>query len=703
MANILEIAAVASFGIAALEYGIVGALIFSAHTGTRQANWLLAAVIAAGLWSATSLYLTLMAGAPAAWVPLVDAVFLAVWVSCFAAMIGPGAGSGTGGLRLPRVLGGLAWLGAGLVVTLETLAYASGSAGGGRSIVNVALLAIALLGLLIVEQLYRNSQIGQRRVWLPIAVAVGAVFSINVFVYSQGVLFRDVLLVSWLMRGLVVAFAAPVMVIAIKRQSEWETKLFVSRHVVFYTATLTVAGIYLIAMAAVAYLIGTSERQWGPAAQSLFLASALLVLVLIMFSADLRGRLRVFIAKHFYRNKYDYREEWLRLIKTLVGSADRLSADERGIRVLASIVGSRGGELWLHDESTGSYVSSAGWRCDRPTRDLTADDPVIAFLERSRWVIDTVEAEQDPEKYGNAFVDDPAAPVAPSIFVPLVLDDRLIGVVRLERPARLEALDYEDHDLLKTAGQQVAIFIRQEHAKEELSEAKQFEAFSRLTTFLMHDLKNLIAQQQLIVTNAKKFGDRPEFVEDAFRTIDASVQRMRGVLARLQADVGSRHVSQVSLARLLKEVCAACADRRPAPRLQLPEQEIVVAMDRERLAAALTHAIRNAQDATADDGTISLELAASAGNVTIAVTDDGAGMDAEFVERRLFRPFDSTKGAQGMGIGAYQIRETFRSAGGDVRVASEPGRGTRFEMRLPVAALQSDPDALSDPAVPAGL
>ena len=67
----------------------------------------------------------------------------------------------------------------------------------------------------------------------------------------------------------------------------------------------------------------------------------------------------------------------------------------------------------------------------------------------------------------------------------------------------------------------------------------------------------------------------------------------------------------------------------------------------------------------------------------IRISDTGAGMSPEFVHERLFRPFDSTKGSKGMGIGAYQVREYVRQLGGEVEVQSEPRIGTRFAIFLP--------------------
>jgi signal transduction histidine kinase len=116
--------------------------------------------------------------------------------------------------------------------------------------------------------------------------------------------------------------------------------------------------------------------------------------------------------------------------------------------------------------------------------------------------------------------------------------------------------------------------------------------------------------------------------------------------------------------------------------VSIRDESAVVVADPDRLVAALEHAIRNAQDATPADGSVSVTVSADGDDCVIAVTDTGCGMTQEFVNERLFKPFDTTKGSQGMGIGAYQLREYVRSLGGSVEVKSATGRGTTFFVRL---------------------
>jgi signal transduction histidine kinase len=173
---------------------------------------------------------------------------------------------------------------------------------------------------------------------------------------------------------------------------------------------------------------------------------------------------------------------------------------------------------------------------------------------------------------------------------------------------------------------------------------------------------------------------------------------MQRLLEQLQA--GSSHARRetVALAPLLAEIVAAHADRPPAPCLEFTAETASVKAEPERLGMVIGHLIRNAQDATPADGSVTVRVGAADGCAVIAVVDDGAGMDEAFLRERLFKPFDSTKGAKGMGIGAYQARQFVEEAGGRVHVTSAPGAGTTFEIRLPLAADAADAtfDAIAD-------
>ena len=232
----------------------------------------------------------------------------------------------------------------------------------------------------------------------------------------------------------------------------------------------------------------------------------------------------------------------------------------------------------------------------------------------------------------------------------------------------------------------MASHLAQYHADRQLSEARQFEAFNRLTAFVMHDLKNLIAQQSLMVENAARHKGNPAFFEDAMATIENSVARMSKLLQQLQTGDASSPARMISLKACVRDAMRKCTDREPQPVFVEPEGDIQAFIDGERLATVLAHLIRNAQDSTNAKGNVDIEIGRSGRFASISVTDDGCGMTEEFVRHRLFRPFDTTKGSQGMGVGAYQARAFVLAAGGMMDVESAPGAGTVIRIRLPAEA-----------------
>jgi putative PEP-CTERM system histidine kinase len=671
------------FGAAAIAYAIVALLVIRTSIGTRPANYFVLALIATAAWAAAYAWATWSAVGIAPGLVVADALHTASLALFLTAVLSDSV-PGPLGQRVARIivaatifLAGLCMLGA---FGLAGVALRSPS----TSV--LAALALPLLGLLALEQIYRNSDVQSRNALKPLSLGIALVLGADVLVYSYAVVFGTIQVDLALLRGVFNVLAAPAFALAARRQLKWKSDFYVSRQVVFYTTGLIGAGLYFLAMAVTAFFVASSGASWGPIVQIALVCAIGIALTYIFFSATLRRRIKVFISKNFYRDRYDYRKEWLRLIETLVGRSEDAPLRVRAVKALAEIVGSAGGELWLRGAEGGDYQGHGSWGRPTPAAPIRHDDELADYLEKSHWVVDTLEYTKNPGLYVHAFAADAPFLHPASIYVPIIHKNRLIGIVRLDRPAGLGDLSYEDHDLLKTAGQQVAVFLVQERAQEELFETRQFEAFSKLTAFLMHDLKNMIAQQDLVVANARRFKHRPEFIDDAISTIASSVERMRKILERLQGATRVEKASRIELSELLRDICKDCSDRQPRPTLLSDTSMLYAEMDRDRLNMAVTHLIRNSQDATPASGAIEVRLSQQERVAIIEVIDTGCGMDLDFIRNRLFRPFDSTKGAQGMGIGAYQIRETLKAVGGSVEVDSELGHGTTMRIKLPLSA-----------------
>ena len=267
--------------------------------------------------------------------------------------------------------------------------------------------------------------------------------------------------------------------------------------------------------------------------------------------------------------------------------------------------------------------------------------------------------------------------------VPLVLHDRLLGFVVLERSRGKINLNWEITDLLKTAGRQAASYLAQTEAARALLVARQFESFNRMSAFVVHDLKNLVSQLSLLLSNADKHKHNPAFQEDMIETVANSVEKMERLLFQLRGGLALGPPGPVALDDLLRHSVAARAALKPAPTLETGDGGMRVVAHSARLERVIGHLIQNAIEATPPDGRVVVQLLRQNDSALIAIADTGCGMSEQFMRNRLFKPFESTK-ATGMGIGTYEARQYVRELGGRLEVVSREAEGTTFRIVLPL-------------------
>jgi len=556
-------------------------------------------------------------------------------------------------------------------------------------------LLLAFGGLVATEQTMRNALAENSTHVRLCAIGVGGQLAFDLFLFSQAHLLGAVDPGAWVLRGVVAALLLIPFVLGVLRMPVAEPRVFVSRHVVFYTSAFVAVGAYLCLMALGGYYVREQGGGWGNALQVVFLCGAVAILALLLLSESPLRRLRVFISTHFYRNKYDYRIEWLRFVQTL-SAVDESGLHRTAVRAVAQIFGSPGGLLFVREDGSDRYTLRATWpesyegqiECGA----ISDQDSLPRFLRERQWVIDLREYHSEPDLYGRLelprWLDTKGSW---RVITPLLVGGELQGFLVLRSPPEPFSMNFEDRDLLKTVGRNVAVQLAQHHADDKLAQSRQFDAYNRFAAFVMHDLKNSVAQLQLLVANAARHRHNPVFFEDAIGTIQNTSERMTRLIEQLQSRDMQGTARQLDVTAVARAAVARSAAREPQVILRAEERELAVNADPERLGAVIDHVIRNAQEATPGGAAIALRIETVGDQAHIHVIDEGAGMDAEFVSQRLFRPFDSTKGSKGMGIGAYQVREYARSLGGDVDVQSTPGKGTDFCIRLPLC-LKTNPN-----------
>jgi putative PEP-CTERM system histidine kinase len=453
------------------------------------------------------------------------------------------------------------------------------------------------------------------------------------------------------------------------------------------------AAVYLLLMATAGYYIRIYGGEWGVVAQTVFLMGAFLLLALLLFSGQMQARMRVFLSKNFFNYAYDYRREWLRIINTLSDTGSELPLEQRIIMALGQAVESPSGMLWVR-EANGRFIWRAKFGdCNTAIPYLDGNDQVIRYMEAREWVVNLQEMVTMPEAYAGlvrpTWLD---ACANAWLLVPLSREEqKLYGVVLLTQPRTSIHWSWEVIDLIKTSSRLAASYLALEDAGRALAEARQFEGFNRLSAFVIHDLKNLIAQLSLVVRNAERHKHNPEFMSDAIRTVDHAVGKMSRLMSQLKNFDSAESTVEIELGPLLREIVAARTSQAPPPYLERVDSKILVKANQDRLASSIEHVIQNAQDAAGKHGRVNVRLwAANDGHAVIDVEDNGHGMEDEFIRARLFKPFETTKGLTGMGIGAYESREYIRSLGGELLVKSQPGRGTLFSFLIPAVTVSAE-------------
>lgn len=479
-------------------------------------------------------------------------------------------------------------------------------------------------------------------------------------------------------------------------------RMQLSRTAAMRTIILLGAAAYLILIGltgAIARLVG---GNYGDLAQGIFLVVALGAGGLLFLSPRARAWLSVMISKHFFEHRYDYRTEWMRFTATLGdggGQADELSDPDGGnlhrrvAKALAELTGSPGA-LLMRPDALGGFRVTDHWHWPTGGADAASLSLRSAFmLQETRHIVELDTLRRNAATPGLAadlaipdwLIADPRAWVV----VPILHFQRMIAVVILQRPAISRALDWEDLDVLRIAGQQAASYLAEAQSQQALSEARRFDEFNRRFAFIMHDIKNLASQLGLLARNAERHADKPEFRADMIETLKISAGRLSDLLVRLSPRARGRaaEAERVLVEPLLH---AVAAEARPRRALFVSCQAGLAAWgDAASIRQIVQHLAANAIDASPAKSPVQIVATGEQGRVRIDVIDEGTGMSRAFIREELFKPFVSTKDA-GFGLGAFEALGLAQAMGGTIDVASEPGRGSNFSLWLPVADTRGD-------------
>ena len=547
-------------------------------------------------------------------------------------------------------------------------------------------MLVAIGALMLLHNLYAGAASALRPVLRWTGIALAGIFAYDLNLQTMTFLGGEHPAALGELRGLFAGVMAALFALGMNAAGP-RVQFSPSRAVTFRTLSLLLIGGYLVGMVLVTKSLALLGGDIARTSQIVFVVIAIVGAGLALPSPRLRGWLRVTATKHLFQHRYDYREEWLRFTRTVGrAGAGNASLEERAVKALADITESPAGLLLMPNEEA-QLELTARWNWPMIAVPAVAGEFTLSgLLEQHNLILALDEARKGIDHHGE-LADVPAWLTEAEdawALVPLIHFDRLVGVIVLARPRNPRHLDWEDFDLLRVAGQQLASYLSEQAGQQALMDASRFDEFNRRMAFVMHDIKNLVSQLSLLAANAEKHADNPAFRADMLVTLRNSADKLSALLARL-GRYGSGQVNALGSIELV-DLARGIAERFKGvhPVALTRETPVNVMGNREALEQALIHLVQNAIDVSEAGMPVFLDVTGEGLHGAIDVVDSGKGMSPEFVRTGLFKPFVSSK-AGGFGIGAFEARELVKAMGGRIAVESREGLGTRFSVVLPLA------------------
>jgi hypothetical protein len=543
----------------------------------------------------------------------------------------------------------------------------------------MAITASCVLSLTRVEAAYAQSEGESRRRMTYEVIGISAMHAVLIFYFSQGLLYRTMDMNLLPVRSGVFVMSALLLGYS-KALRGNGVKIVVSRYILYRSLTLVSVGLYLLILG----IAGEGMRYLGVSFGrdlTIFIAFAAgMSMALALASEHLRRKVKVCINKHFFASKHDYRTEWLEFTKRL--SACRGSSDVYDV-VLGTCretFGLEGAAIFMQDRRSGRYVLAASQAMPGCPKEIPVSAGLISYFSASGRVFNPGDGEYAPLADESGFVETAGA----RLIVPFGVNGGVDGLVVLGRQLAREDFTYEDYDLMKALAKQAALSAANFTLSEELADTREIAAVARISSFVIHDLKNLASALSAMLSNAEDFIGEPEFQKDMVGTIRGTVGKMNALMQRLKAlpEKTVLNLEAADLRAVAGEAVREAAGIGNGATFRLRgEPASSGAVDVEEVRSVVLNLLLNASDA-AGDGAVEVETGHSGGMAYVRVSDDGCGMEEEFIRKHLFRPFMTTK-EKGLGIGLYQCKQVVEAHGGRIEVRSEAGKGSEFTVYLP--------------------
>lgn len=555
---------------------------------------------------------------------------------------------------------------------------------------NLLFLAGAVLILMNLERTFRAA-IGTMRWRIKfMIVGLGVLFAVRCYGATQALLFHAVNLPLQTLNGAALFASCALISRSLFRTGHFDVDIYPSHSILQNSFTALLAGLYLVVIGIFANVVASLGGDNSFAAKAFFVLLALVLLAVLLLSDRVRLWSSRFVSRHFHRPQYDYRDLWRRFTESTASCVSENEIARATVKFTSNVFHVLSVTIWLTDENGEHIDFAASTSLSGPeTRRLDIDrDEARQLLATMKRRTTPIDVDLSREKAAVTL-----RKIHPAEFTrggrrlcaPLAVGGELLGLVILGD--RIGGLPFsgQDLDLLKCVADEIAAGLLNARLSKKLLQAKEVEAFQTMSTFFVHDLKNAASTLSLMLKNLPVHFDDPAFRQDALRGISRSVTHINRLIERLTMLRNELKISPAQgnlndwISRTLAEFektsgVNLITDLAPLPQIQF---------DPEQLVKVLTNLTLNAREASPPDGKIRVATHQVNDWAVLSVTDEGCGMNGEFLNHSLFRPFRTTK-KNGLGIGMFQSKMIVEAHRGKIEVQSQQGVGTTFRVYLPV-------------------
>ncbi len=557
----------------------------------------------------------------------------------------------------------------------------------------VATYAIVLVcSVLILANLERTfrASLGTMRWRIKfMLVGVGLLFVVRIFTASQALIYRVVDPGIEEVNAVATIVAAGVFIRYFFRTSQFENDVYPSQSLLEGSVIVAFAGVYLLIVGILALVIANLGGGGAFALSAFLLLVGLVFLAILLQSDRVRLYVRQTVSRHFERPVYDYRTIWRKFAEGTASCVEQPDLCRALVTLSGEVFQSLSVSLFLAPDQGNTLTLAASTSLSgakaaqcAPTEAETAD--VTSHFEKYPGPVEIISVVEPWAAALQRWQPNEFANGGNLFCAPLVRQGKLVGLMMIGDRVKGIAYPTQDLDVLRCIAEDAAASLLNLQLSRRLSQARELEAFQTMAAFFVHDLKNAASTLNLMLKNLPVHFNDPAFREDALRGIGKTVEHINRLVGRLSQ---LRHTMEIQtspcdlnelVANVVRGMDAALGAAVVAETAVLPR----VALDQEQIRKVIINLLLNAAEAAAHKAKIRIATSQSDGWVVLTVVDNGCGMSQEFIQRSLFRPFQTTK-KTGLGIGMFQSKMIVEAHGGRILVASVPGEGTTFEVHLP--------------------